>query len=56
MNALFKFVAGNSRVTPVGVALAVLAAALLAHRLPWIAFFYPAILLVTLAFSTLERV
>ena len=56
MNAIFKFVAGNSRVTPVGVALAVLAAVLLSHRFAWIAVLYPALLLGTLALSTLERV
>ncbi len=55
MNAIFKFIAGNSRVTPVGVILAA-ALAVLGHAESWIAFAYVGVLLLTLAASTFERV
>ncbi len=55
MNAIYKFIAGNSRVTPVGVAAAVAVAALAGHGTRWIAPLYIAVLLTTLAASTFER-
>ena len=57
MNKIYKFIAGGSRVTPVGIAIAVAAALLLrsfAHE--WAAPVYVAILLLTLAASTAEPV
>lgn len=57
MNKIYKFVAGNSRVTPIGIALAVALALLLQPRLGWwSAPLYLGVLVITLAASTLEPV
>lgn len=57
MKQIYKFITGNSRVTPVGAGIAVIIAALL-HGKPGIAvpIAYLAILLLTLAASALEPV
>ena len=55
MKAVYKFVAGSSRVTPAGVALAaVLAGAFHTELGPWTAPLYLGILLVTLVAGTAE--
>ena len=56
MKQLYKFIAGNSRVTPIGIALAAILA--LTLRLPalWAPIVYLGILLATLAASTFEPV
>ena len=57
MKSAYKFIAGYSRVTPVGIAVAVAAALLLRHSPAWeSAAAYLAILLLTLAASTFEPV
>ncbi len=57
MKAAYEFIAGNSFVTPVGLALAVLAAYLLEHaRLPYAGLALVVILLATLTVSVFERV
>jgi len=57
MKRAYKFVAGNSRVTPIGIALAVTAALLFKSVLGWWAApMYLGILLATLAVATLEPV
>jgi hypothetical protein len=54
---VYKFIAGNSRITPIGVALAVAAALGLRGALGWWAApVYLGILLATLAASTCEPV
>ncbi|HKU69103.1 MAG TPA: hypothetical protein VJP85_15130 [Candidatus Baltobacteraceae bacterium] len=57
MKHVYKFVAGNSRITPIGIALALAAVLLLRSVLGWWAApVYLGILLVTLAVATLEPV
>lgn len=58
MNRVYKFVAGNSRVTPIGIAIAVVLALLLRGTLggEWTAGIYLSVLAVTLAISTREPV
>ncbi|MFN2448227.1 MAG: hypothetical protein ABR508_00330 [Candidatus Baltobacteraceae bacterium] len=56
MNGILKFVSGQSRVTPVGVAIALGAMLALGHRVPWAAPLYLALLAITLVASTFERV
>jgi len=57
MKRAYKFVAGNSRITPIGIALAVAATLLFKSHLGWWAApAYLGILLVTLAVATLEPV
>lgn len=57
MNKIYKFIAGNSRITPIGVALAVAIALTLRHTLAWwLAPLYLGILLLTLAAATFEAV
>ncbi len=57
MNRIYKFIAGNSRVTPIGITLAVALALTFRHAGDgWIAPAYAAVLIVTLAASTFERV
>ena len=57
MKRAYKFIAGNSRITPIGIAVAVGAAVALRHPLGWWApLCYLAILLATLAAATLEPV
>jgi hypothetical protein len=56
MRAIYKFVAGNSRVTPVGIAVAVALALSLRHLGWWCAVVYAGVLALTLAFSTREPV
>ncbi|MGZ3498072.1 MAG: hypothetical protein ACXWNK_10530 [Vulcanimicrobiaceae bacterium] len=57
MKGVYKFIAGNSRTTPIGLALAaILAFALRDHLGWWSAVLYLAILLATLAFSVFEPV
>ncbi len=57
MKSAFKFIAGNSRVTPAGTAIAAILALTLQHALGfWVAPLYIAALLVTLAISTFEPV
>lgn len=57
MKRAYKFIAGNSRVTPLGIALAVALAVLLRHALGWWAApCYLVLLLGTLAVTTLEPV
>lgn len=57
MRRVYAFIAGNSRVTPAGIALAVIAALLLRERaVVWSAPVYLIVLLGTLAFATGERV
>ena len=56
MNAIVKFISGNSRVTPVGVAIAVALTLFLLHRTSWAAAAYVGALLFTLVISTFERV
>jgi hypothetical protein len=57
MKQAYKFIAGNSRVTPVGIALAVGAALVFKAALGWWAApVYLGILLATLAAATLEPV
>lgn len=57
MNRVYKFVAGNSRITPLGIAIALAAGLLCKNALGWwSAPVYLAILAATLALSTLEPV
>lgn len=57
MKRVYKFIAGNSRVTPVGIAAAViLAIALRGNANWWTGAAYVGVLLLTLAASTLEPV
>lgn len=57
MKRAYKFIAGNSRVTPIGIAAAVGAALGLRHALGgWAPAVFVGILLVTLAASTCETV
>jgi len=56
VKSVYKFVAGNSLVTPIGIAIAAIAAFALRGNLRWwSAPVYVALLLVTLAASTAER-
>lgn len=57
MKSIYKFIAGNSRVTPVGIAVAVGAVLLLGVRaFSWSPALYLVILLITLAAATFEPV
>ncbi|HEY8313405.1 MAG TPA: hypothetical protein VIG51_04450 [Candidatus Baltobacteraceae bacterium] len=57
MKSVYKFVAGNSRTTPAGLAIAAVVAFALRDRLGWwSAVVYIAVLIVTLAVSTFERI
>lgn len=57
MRRAYKFIAGNSRVTPLGIAAALAAVFVFRHALGWWAApAYLAILLATLALSTCEPV
>lgn len=57
MKRAYKFIAGNSRITPVGVAAAVCAAlALRQQHASWVPAVFLGILLLTLAASTFETV
>lgn len=56
MKRFYAFVAGNSRVTPVGIAAAVVVALTLRGSPDWAAAAYLAVLIATLAACTLERV
>lgn len=57
MKRVYKFIAGNSRVTPFGIAAAVMLALFLGHALAWwSAPIYLAVLLLTLAITTFEPV
>ncbi len=57
MNNIYKFIAGNSKVTPIGIAVAVIVALLLrTHSGGWISGVYLTVLLLTLAASTFEPV
>jgi predicted PurR-regulated permease PerM len=57
MKNVYKFVAGNSRVTPLGVVLAVIAGVTLHSILGWwLAPIYAGVLVVTLVASTFEPV
>lgn len=57
MKRFYKFVAGNSRVTPAGIALALAVVLAFRHTLGWWAApAYLAILLATLAVTTFEPV
>ncbi len=56
--AVYEFIAGNSRVTPLGLLAAVLAAVLLARGeyAAWVPALYLSILAATLAASVFEKV
>lgn len=57
MKRAYKFIAGNSRVTPLGIAIAAGIALALKHPLGWWAApCYLAVLLLTLAITTREPV
>lgn len=57
MKRAYKFVAGNSRITPVGIALAIAVALIFKNTLGWwTAPLYVGVLLATLAAATLEPV
>lgn len=57
MKQAYKFIAGNSRLTPVGIAIAIAATLVFRHALGWWAApAYLGILLATLAAATLEPV
>lgn len=57
MKRAYKFIAGNSAVTPLGIAAALAAAVFFRHALGWWAApAYLAILLLTLAATTFEPV
>lgn len=57
MKRIYTFIAGNSRVTPVGIALAIALALLLQPRIGWwSAPLYLGVLLLTLAAATAEPV
>lgn len=57
MNRVYKFIAGNSRITPLGTAAAIAAVVIFRQTLGWwVAPLYLAILLATLALSTFEPV
>jgi hypothetical protein len=57
MKRAYKFIAGNSRVTPIGIALGVGIVLAFRHDLGWrAAIAYLAILLLTLAAATFEPV
>jgi len=57
MNSVYKFIAGNSRVTPIGIAVAAIIALTLHNGLGWwTAPLYIAVLLCTLAVCTFEPV
>jgi len=55
VKAVYKFIAGNSRITPAGVVLA-LAAGVLLRGFPWAPIVYASILIATLWASTFEPV
>lgn len=55
MKRAYEFVTGNSTVTPIGAAVAILLA-LLFHSCAWAPYAFVAVLLVTLAGSVFERV
>jgi hypothetical protein len=57
MKSIYKFIAGNSRVTPVGLAVAAILAYAFRDRLGWwSAAVYLLVLLVTLGLSVFETV
>jgi hypothetical protein len=56
MKGVLKFVTGNSVATPIGVAVAAGIAVLFNRGFSWIGLIYVAVLIVTLAISTFERV
>jgi hypothetical protein len=57
MKRAYQMIVGNSRITPIGVAVAVAVTALFGHALGWWqAPVYLALLLLTLAATTLEPV
>ncbi len=57
MNKIYKFVAGNSKMTPAGIVVAVILAVLLRAQLgAWSSAVYLTVLLLTLAASTFEPV
>lgn len=57
MKRAYKFIAGNSRITPLGIAAALAITLALRHTLGWFAApVYLAILLATLAATTFEPV
>jgi hypothetical protein len=57
MKKAYKFIAGNSRLAPIGIALAVAVALTLRHTLAWwLAPLYLGVLLLTLAATTFEAV
>ncbi len=57
MKGIYKFIAGNSRATPVGLAIAAIVAYAVRDRLGWLsAAIYLALLLATLAASTFEAI
>lgn len=56
MKRVYKFIAGNSRVTPFGIAAAVIVALVLRGGAGWTPVVYIAVLVATLAVSTLEPV
>jgi len=57
MNKIYKFIAGNSRMTPAGIVLAAIIAPVLRPELgAWSSALYLTVLLLTLAASTFEPV
>ena len=55
MSAIYRFIAGGSRITPAGLIVAVFAAVLLHERGTAAALTFLAILVVTLAFTSFEK-
>ncbi|MDQ2872731.1 MAG: hypothetical protein M3R35_06350 [Candidatus Eremiobacteraeota bacterium] len=57
MNGIYKFIAGNSRATPIGLAIATILTLAFRERLGALsALIYVALLLTTLAVSTFEPI
>ncbi|MDQ6933288.1 MAG: hypothetical protein M3160_08965 [Candidatus Eremiobacteraeota bacterium] len=58
LSAIYEFIAGNSRVTPLGLLAAVLVAVLLprGEHAAWVPALYLGVLLATLAASVFEKV